>query len=467
MNSWIENELKGSEFPDVRLGKRFENLVDQLSNGMGKSLPLACQDWASTKAAYRFLDNGRVSEAEILEGHFQATRSRFDASTGTVLVLHDTTEFSFHRERTEAIGQTRTVPLSTGRNGRSRLHTVCGVLMHSSLTVTPEGLPLGLTAVKFWTRKKFKGTNALKSKVNATRIPIEQKESIRWIDNVRQSTAILGDPARCVHIGDRESDIYELFCASQEAGTHFLVRTCVDRLAGDGEHTIAHEMNDNRVQAVHRIEVTDKNGVASTAVLEIKYRRVAVLPPIGKQKRYPSLSLTVIHARERGEPKNRDRLDWKLMTDLPVTSRRDAIEKLNWYTMRWKIETFHKILKSGCKAEDSKLRTAQRLTNLIAIFCILGWRILWLTMINRVAPDAHARLVFTDTEMKLLDQLVAAKDTSHTGTVSRYLIRLAKLGGYLDRTSDPPPGNMVIWRGLSRLTDIHLGFSIAKKLVGN
>ena len=239
---------------------------------------------------------------------------------------------------------------------------------------------------------KFKGTNALKPKVNATRIPIEQKESVRWIDNVRQSTALLGDPARCVHIGDRESDIYELFCASQEAGTHFLVRTCVDRLAGDGEHTIAHEMNGPRVQAVHRIEVTDKNGVSSTAVLEIKYRRVAVLPPLGKQKRYPSLTLTVIHGRERSEPKNRDRLDWKLMTDLPVTSRRDAIEKLNWYTMRWKIETFHKILKSGCKAEDSKLRTAQRLTNLIAIFCILGWRILWLTMINRVTPDAHARL---------------------------------------------------------------------------
>jgi len=338
--------------------------------------------------------------------------------------------------------------------------------MHDSLVVTTDGIPLGLAAVKFWTRKKFKGTNALKSKINPTRIPIEKKESMRWIDNLRQSTTMLGAPNRCVHIGDRESDIYELFCASQEADTHFLVRTCVDRLAGDGSYTIADEMTESRVKGLHRIEVTDKKGVSSIAVLEIKYRRIQVLPPIGKQKHYPGLSLTVIHARERKQPKNRDRIDWKLMTDLPVTSRCEAVEKLNWYAMRWKIETYHKILKSGCKAEDVKLRTAQRLTNLIAIFCILSWRIFWLSMINRVAPKSSARLVFTKTEMKIIDQLVPSPRPCRN-MVSNYLVRLAKLGGYLDRTSDPPPGNMVIWRGLARLTDIHLGVCLAKQFVGN
>src|SRR4029079_2302195 len=99
---------------------------------------------------------------------------------------------------------------------------------------TTDGLPLGLAAAKFWTRKKFKGTNALRGKVNATRVPIEQKESVRWLDNLKRSAKQLGDPSRCVHIGDREADIYELFCAAKEAGTHFLVRTCVDRLAGQG-----------------------------------------------------------------------------------------------------------------------------------------------------------------------------------------------------------------------------------------
>ncbi len=114
------------------------------------------------------------------------------------------------------------------------MHTVCGLLMHSSLAVTTEGLPLGLAAIKFWTRKKFKGTAALKKKINPTRVPIEHKESIRWLENMRQSTTLFGEPARCIHIGDRESDIYELFCTAQELGTHFLVSQKLRRPAGRG-----------------------------------------------------------------------------------------------------------------------------------------------------------------------------------------------------------------------------------------
>ena len=100
------------------------------------------------------------------------------------------------------------------------------------------------------------------------------------------------------------------------------------------------------------------------------------------------------------------------MTDLPIRSRADAVEKLDWYAMRWKIETFHKILKSGCKAEESRLRTAQRLANLIAMLCILSWRIFWLTMLNRVAPDNRPGLVFTRTEIKVLKELMKTRAKS-------------------------------------------------------
>jgi hypothetical protein len=92
----------------------------------------------------------------------------------------------------------------------------------------------------------------------------------------------------------------------------------------------------------------------------------------------------LIHATERGTPKDRERIEWKLVTNLPVTCKESAIEKLEWYALRWKIETFHKALKSGCRAEDSELRTAERLANLIAMICILAWRVLWLTMVNRM-----------------------------------------------------------------------------------
>lgn len=131
--------------------------------------------------------------------------------------------------------------------------------------------------------------------------------------------------------------------------------------------------------------------------------------------------------------------------------------------MRWKIEVFHKILKSGCKAEESKLRTAERLANLMAVFCILSWRVLWLTMLNRIAPEASPKLALTDTEIAILDRPIscASHRQCRPGTLAFYLTKLARLGGYLARAGDPPPGNVVIWRGLSRLTDIELGAELS------
>ena len=466
---WVDRELADSVFKDERLGKRWRSLLEQMSSSPGASIPLVCQDWASTKAAYRFLDNDRVSEAEILAGHFESTRDRCAATDGPILVLHDTTEFSYKREDIEAVGKTRIGVAGADISGRLRYYTGCGILMHSSLVVTTDGLPLGLAAIKFWSREKFKGTNALKRKINPTRVPIEEKESIRWLENVKQSTALLGEPTRCVHVGDRESDIYELFCTAQDAGTHFLLRTCVDRLAGDGTHTIAAEMAEERCKGLHRVEVSDRHGAASVAVLELKFRRIRVRPPIGKQSRYPELELTVLQATERGKPKGREPIEWKLITDLPVTSRTSAIEKLQWYAMRWKIETFHKILKSGCRAEQSKLRTAERLVNLLATFCILSWRIFWLTMLNRSTRTARPTLAFTPLEVDLLNRLAPPLRRSRTqlASVSACLTQLARLCRYLARASDPPPGNTVIWRGVARLTDIEIGYVLGTKHVGN
>lgn len=464
MGVWVDSEVAGCDFPDKRLTARLANLLRELGQKIGDTVPTACQDWAATKAAYRFFDNPHVDESVILAGHFAATGTRFAATSGPILVLHDTTEFSFKRNKPELIGRTRATPSSLFG---SAPRTMCGLLMHSSLVVTPDGLPLGLAAVKFWTRKKFKGTNALKSKVNPTRVPIEHKESVRWLDNVRHATGVLSDPSRCVHIGDRESDIFELFCTAQEIGTHFLVRTCVDRLAGTGRTTISKKMKKQPVRGSHEISIQDRHGEVSRARLDLRFCQMTVHPPIGKQKHYPTQLLTVIYARERTTPKDRERIDWKLLTNLAVDDLDAAIEKLDWYAQRWKIETFHKILKSGCNAEKAKLRTAERLTNLLAIYCIIGWRVFWLTMIKRSDPGVSASVVFTESEITILHRLRKSEDWSRKPTVAHCIETVAKLGGYLGRGHDPPPGNMIIWRGMSRLTDIHLGFELGQEFVGN
>jgi hypothetical protein len=466
---WIEQELAGCSFPDRRLRQRLQQLLQQFSSGLGESIPFACQDWASTKAAYRFLSNPRVNEEAILAGHFAATRSRFAATATPILVLHDTTGFTFARKDRAPIGILHKSFMRRGKKGRPLHSVVCGILMHSSLAVTTDGLPLGLAAIKFWSRSEFKGTNALKRKINPTRVPIEEKESYRWLENVRQATTLFGDPPRCIHIGDRESDIYELFCTAQQIGTHFLLRTCVDRLAEEGSCTVSAVMKQVRVKGLHRVSVKDRKGNWSEAVLEIKYRRVRVLPPVAKQKQYPALRLTVLWAQEKTTPEGRDRIDWKLITNLPVKSRSDALQKISWYAMRWKIEMFHKVLKSGCQAEQARLRNADRLANLIAVFCLLSWRIFWLTMLQRVAPEASPLLALTPLEIALLDRLVKDKGEANAPEkrLSAYLIKIARLGGYLARAGDGPPGNLVMWRGLSRLTDIALGFQIGVQFVGN
>jgi hypothetical protein len=465
--SWLDEELAGSTFADARLGQRLRRLLEQLGGAIGASLPLACQDWAATKAAYRFFDNERVSEAQILAGHFAATASRVAAIEGPILILHDTTEFVYHRVRPEPVGVIGQYPCRNVTYDRRQFYTVCGLLMHSSLGVTPDGLPLGLCAVKFWTRANLKGSSTLKRHINPTRVPIEQKESLRWLDNMRQASALVADPARCIHVGDRESDIYELFVAAHELGTHFLVRSCVDRLTDDGARTLIAAMETVQGEDQHRIDVRDDKGKASQAQLTIKYHRLTVRPPLAKQRRYPALELAVICADEQGAPENRQPIHWRLITDLPITCVDEAIEKLGWYALRWKIELFHKILKSGCRAEEAKLRSAERLVNLLALFCILAWRVLWLTMLNRTAPQASPRLVFTPLEIRLLDRVVKNKTVSPAPTLAHYLTKIARLGGYLARAKDPPPGNMVLWRGLSRLTDIELGATLGTGLMGN
>lgn len=172
--------------------------------------------------------------------------------------------------------------------------------------------------------------------------------------------------------------------------------------------------------------------------LDVRFKQIRVLPPIGKQKRYPPLELSVIHATEVDPPSGRKPIEWKLLTDIQVQSFEQAIEKIRWYAMRWKIEVFHKILKSGCRAEDAKLRAADRLANLVAALCIVSWRVLWLTMMARTAPAVPPTIALTNPEIAILDRLVSnsGNRSAQPGTLQLYLTKLARLGGYLARASD-------------------------------
>lgn len=466
--SWIDEELSRSKFSDKRIGKRLIKIVQQLAAKMGNSIPTACQDWANTKAAYRLFSNPNLSEEDILVGHFQSTKSRFEQTDGPMLVLHDTTEITYKRKRPGEIGYTRKCANRKGLFEQEIKRAQCGVLMHSSLIITPEGLPLGFTAKKFWNRDKFKGSHEIHRRFNATRIPIDQKESYRWLQGVHATNELLGEPHRLVHIGDREADIYELFHLAASEDSNYLIRIKVDRRTEVETTTISQILAGAKVRGKCKIHYRDKDGTQVTATLAVKFEEITIKPSFGlKSKNYPDVTAMFIHATEiEKSGGNREPIDWKLITNLRIKSVKDSVEKLHWYSLRWKVEVFFKILKSGCKIEESKLRTADALCKMIAVNCIISWRVFWITMLNREGEILPTELVISRMEMKILDYLKPDPQPLQT-CLSKYLLKIAKLGGYLARSSDPPPGNTVVWRGMQRLTEIQIGVEIGMKLVGN
>jgi hypothetical protein len=160
-------------------------------------------------------------------------------------------------------------------------------------------------------------------------------------------------------------------------------------------------------------------------------------------------------------------VDWHRLVEICVVTKALLADESAVYDPRDPNETYHKVLKSGCQAEQARLRTAERLTNLLAVLCAVGWRVFWLTMTSRVTPTAPPKVAFTPAEVAVLDRAAGGSPPPSERTMSHYLWELAKLGGYLGRTKDSPPGNLVVWRGLTRLADLCLGFELNEPVVGN
>lgn len=197
-----------------------------------------------------------------------------------------------------------------------------------------------------------------------------------------------------------------------------MVRICCDRLAGAGDHTIADEMGGVAVKGLHRIQVRDNDGEPDEAVLEINIADSSSTA----DRKAGALCGADAHCDPFRETRNaQEQKEDRLEADHrpAVQSRKNAIEKLERYSLRWKIEMFHKVFKSGCRAEEAKLSTAQRLATLIGVYCIVSWRVFWMTMLNRSSPGAAPALALTDAEIAMLDRLVKDRHRMRTPTTQQ------------------------------------------------
>lgn len=450
---WEITEFGGASFNDRRLLNRLFEVARDFYAHPSSNIPQAAGSASKARATYRFFANPEVPMESILEPHFEASLSRA-AQEGVVLAVQDTTSLNYTTHRAaEGLG-----PI-----GNKSSTPTLGLHLHCTLLVNTKGTPLGLLDVQCWARDPKDHGKSLERHD----LPIEDKESQKWIDSYR-ATAKAQErvpTTRFVSVGDREADIYELFLEAKKTkeGPDYLIRAthkdrCLIVEKGEEHHRQKH-LESLPCSGTLPLEVPRRAGrPAREATLELRFAKVLLKPPSDKRQFKEPISVWALLAQESKWPPDQERIEWLLLTTMPVTTVEECAEKLEWYTLRWQIEVFHKTIKSGCRIEDRQLGSADSLKKCIAIDLVVGYRIFSLAKMGREIPDAPCTVYFEENQWKALTcflnkQPCVPKNTP-TPSLRATIRMLARLGGFLARKSDGEPGTEALWRGLQRLDDI-------------
>ena len=448
--AWSAQEFAGIQLGDARLEGRVLRVSADFAAQPQATIPQACGDWASTKAAYRLFDNPKVEPAALLAPHQQHTRERM-VGYPLVLGVQDTCYLNYtSHPSTQGLG-------SIGAEADGQM----GLIVHSTLAVTPEGLPLGVLTQQIWAREEADPTlDTAARRLQRRRLPIAAKESGKWLTALDEAEAVCPTGVTLIHVGDSEADVYEMFQAGQDTGAKMVVRASQDRAVVETGR-MREVLSQRPVSGHLTVELPAEPGrPARRATVEVRYGDVTLRPPY----RAPScqadlhpLPLSLVWVHEIGAPSTvSDPLDWLLVTNVPVTSFLEAVERVKWYRARWHIEVFHRVLKSGCRVEACQLERADKLRRYLTLTSVIAWRLFWLVQINRAQPDAMCTVVLSEDEWQAL--YVAIHRTTQlpddVPTVRQVVRWIAHLGGFLGRKHDGEPGVTVIWRGWQRLHDI-------------
>lgn len=440
----IKDEFKNAPINDQRLINRLLITAELLGNQPEKSIPDACGDWATTKATYQLFDNEKITPKAVFSNHFLNTLERIKQYQ-FILLIQDTSilDFTTHR-KTKGLGPNTTFEYSLG------------LLMHSVLAVSPTGVPLGLLYQEIWARDSLRKY----SKRNQhQKLPIEAKESYKWLKAMKESLAGIIDPMRAVTVCDREADIFQLFLQARELGTQILIRAVRNRRVLEECNLLFDQLEQTPEAGQCLVDIprsTEKNLPPRQAKLSIRYCPVHICQAHNRAKKPKgSILLYTILAREIDAPAGEEPIEWVLLTTIPVASLEEAMQKIEWYRERWLIERFHFTLKSGCKVEELQLETKERLENAIALYSVVAWRLLWLTYQARVTPDYSCSMILEKYEWQALYCVVNKTHTppENPPTLEEAVLLLAKLGGFLGRKHDGKPGVKVLWRGLQKLNE--------------
>lgn len=449
MGSWAADELRHADLGDARLNKRLIKIVENIVANPEASVPQASGTWAETKATYRFWDLKQVTPEAIRRAHTASTAERVKACS-TVLVVQDTTNLDFTSH-----------PATKGLGYLDDVH-LRGLKVHSALAVSGLGVPLGLVHQQVWIRDP----EDLGKRPHRRKRELEEKESHRWLTALQATQEALPDGARIITVADQEGDIYDLMAAPRRAGHELLIRGCRDRRVGGDVPYMWDAMHSKPVQGRYTLSLqANQDRDAREALLTVRYGSVEIQPPHHHKRRarLQPITLNAILVEEEKPPEGIKPLRWLLLTTLAVDSLDAAKQVILWYSFRWLIERYHYVLKSGCHVEKLQLERADRIQRALATYCIVAWRLLWLAYEARRHPDVPCNQVLSKEEWLCLFRATHPSTALPEKPPSlREAVRwIAQLGGFLGRKPDGEPGVKTIWRGLRRLADIMIGWTMA------
>jgi len=432
MSIWISKETKNMCFSDKRLNRRAEKILEALSENSAGSIPEACNTHTETIGAYRFFDNEKASSETIMQGFYLATKERM-TSQKEFLFISDSTSYVFTDRKTLT---------GTGvlRNFKAR-----GLIMHSTLVVA-NNVVLGLVNQKSWGRKPEDYGKKIERKL----LPIEQRESFKWIEHMRKAQEFLSENQHGIYICDREADMIDLFMENRHSNLDLLIRSSYNRRLTGSRLKLQDLLNNLPVMGSIDISI-NRAGKRKprNAILELKFAKVNLF-----SKKSSTVTINVIEAREKNAADELlDSVDWRLFTTMELNSLEDTIKCVKFYTQRWLIERYHFTLKSGCKIEELQLESDKRMFSAIAMYCIVAWRIMAITYFARHESNKPSKEFFDKHEWEALycfyNQTTVPPKTCPS--IKQAVLMLAKLGGFLGRKGDGEPGMKVLWRGLRRL----------------
>lgn len=386
-----------------------------------------------------FWGNKRVTHEAIIARTREDTLMKL-VGLERVLITQDTTSFNFsHHPSTEGLGMLENA------------YTM-GFLAHNSLAVSLDGIPLGLLDQQAWARDDRERGKSAQRHTRA----FEEKESYKWVGGLPE-VAELPAGVQPIVVCDAESHIYEFLVELKTRSLDYILRAADHRSFTPDGQTLFKAIAEQPVQECFSIDLKRRpDRAARTAQLELRFDTITLRQPQRVETDYSTLTLYVVDVQEIDAPEGEKPIHWVLLTSLPVTTIAEAQQIVTWYSYRWLIERFHFVLKSGCKMEDSQLRSEDRLERLLAVYSIVAWRLLRLTYQARITPDVPCTAVLSEVEWQALYLFTQrSKRLPKQPPTLRQAVRwIAQLGGFLGRRGDGEPGVKVLWRGWTRLQDI-------------